>query len=226
MVDQLNPEVPGSKDMKAMFLLTAIILSIALSACAFSRGMDEPVRSYVLEIGEGGEAWGTDRSRPSNLPSLLVSLPQPAPGYESQRMAYEQVPYEIRYFATSQWVDSPARMLAPLIMKALDGSGEWGAVIQLPSVLRGDYRLDLSQVALVQEFTQQPSRIRLALRAQLVTVFDPRVIGTRSFELYEVAPSEDAYGGVQAAQKAIGRLLVELKHWLQVCLQTGQPSHC
>ncbi|MCA9473865.1 MAG: membrane integrity-associated transporter subunit PqiC [Nitrospira sp.] len=212
--------------MKAMFLLAAIILSIALSACAFSRGTDEPVRSYVLEIGESGEARGTDRSRPSNLPSLLVSLPQPAPGYESQRMAYEQVPYEIRYFATSQWVDSPARMLAPLIMTTLDGSGEWGAVIQLPSVLRGDYRLDLSQVALVQEFTQQPSQIRVSLRAQVVTVFDPRVIGTRIFEFREDALTEDAYGGVQAAQKVVGKLLVELQHWLQGCLHTVQQSDC
>ncbi|HNP28642.1 MAG TPA: ABC-type transport auxiliary lipoprotein family protein [Nitrospirales bacterium] len=211
--------------MKAIFLLAAIFLT-SLSACAFSRGTDEPMRSYLLEIREGREARGTDRSRPSNLPSLLVSLPQPAPGYESQRMAYEQVPYELRYFATSQWVDSPARMLAPLITNALEHSAEWGAVIQLPSGLRGDYRLDLSQVALVQEFTQQPSQIRLALRAQLVTVFDPRVIGTRSFEFREDALTEDAYGGVQAAQKAVGKLLVELQHWLQGCLHTEQPSRC
>ncbi len=226
MGDRLNPEVPVSKDMKAMFLLAAIILSTALSGCALSRGTDEPMRSYVLERVEGGEPLGTDRSRPSNLPSLLVSLPQPAPGYESQRMAYEQVPHELRYFATSQWVDSPARMLAPLIIHALESTAEWGAVIQLPSVLRGDYRLDLSQVALVQEFTQQPSQMRLALRAQLVTVFDSRVIGTRSFIFYEVAPSEDAYGGVQAAQKVVGKLLVELQPWLQGCLQIAKSSHC
>ncbi|MEO8325799.1 MAG: ABC-type transport auxiliary lipoprotein family protein [Nitrospirota bacterium] len=212
--------------MKALFLLTAIFFLTALSACALFRGTDEPMRSYVLEMGEGGEARASDEFRPSNLPSLLVSLPQPAPGYESQRMAYEKVPHELRFFATSQWVDSPARMLAPLITNALETSAEWGAVIQLPSVLRGDYHLDLSQVVLVQEFTQQPSHIRLALRAQLVTVFDPRVIGTRKFEFREPAPSEDAYGGVQAAQKATGSLLVELKHWLQGCLQTGQPSHC
>ncbi|MCW5783608.1 MAG: membrane integrity-associated transporter subunit PqiC [Nitrospirales bacterium] len=212
--------------MKAMVLLGAICLSTALSACAFSRGADAPMRSYVLEIDERGELRASDEFLPSNLPNLLVSLPQPAPGYESQRMVYEQVPYELRYFATSKWVDSPARMLAPLIMNALESSGEWGAVIQLPSVLRGDYRLDLSQVALVQEFTQQPSRIRLALRAQLVTVFDLRVIGTRSFKFYEVAPSEDAYGGVQAAQKVVGKLLVELQPWLEGCLQIVKSSHC
>lgn len=152
----------------------------------------------------GGEVQATDKSRPSNLPSLLVSLPQPAPGFESQRMAYEQMPHELQYFAISQWVDSPASMLAPLITNALKTSAEWGSVIQLPSVLRGDYRLDLSQVVLVQEFTKQPSQIRLALRAQLVTVLNPRVIGTQNFKFREEAPSDDAYGGVLAAQTRLG----------------------
>jgi len=140
-------------------------------------------------------------------------------------MAYEQVPHELRYFATSQWVDSPARMLAPLVTTTLETGKEWDSVVQLPSVVRGDYRLDISQVALVQEFTQQPSRIRLTLRAQLTTVFDPRVIGTRSFEFREEASSEDAYGGVEAAHKAVGRFLVELKQWLHNTLQTRQSSH-
>lgn len=212
--------------MKALFLLTAIFLLTALSACALFRGTDETMRSYILEMEERGEARESDESPPSNSPSLLVSLPQPAPGYESQWMAYEQVPHEVRCFATSQWVDSPARMLAPLVSNTLETSEEWGSVIQLPSVIRGEYRLDISQVALVQEFIRHPSQIRMALRAQLVTVFDPRFIGTRSFEFHEAALSEDAYGGVQATQKATGRLLVELKHWLQSCLKTGHPSHC
>lgn len=211
--------------MKALFILPTIFCLTVLSACGISRGTQEAIRSYVLEITEGGAGRDTDTSRSPKLPSLLISLPQPAPGFESQRMAYEQVPHELRYFATSQWVDSPARMLTPLITKALETSEEWGAVIQLPSVVRGDYRLDISHVGLVQEFTQQPSRIRLILRAQLVTVRDPRVIGTRSFEIQEDAPSDDAYGGVQAAHQAVQRLLVELKQWLQGCLQTGQSSY-
>lgn len=212
--------------MKALFLLTAIFFLTALSACGLLRGTDEPMRSYVLEMEEGGDARASDEFRPSNLPSLLVSLPQPAPGYESQGMTYEQVPYELRYFATNQWVDSPARMLFPLITNALETSAEWGSVIQLPSVLRGDYRLDLSQVVLVQEFTQQPSQIRLALRAQLVTVFDPRVIGTRNFEVLENTPSEDAYGGVLAAQGAVRRFLDELVQWLNGCLHGNLDQPC
>lgn len=214
-----------SKSMKALLILHAMFCLTVLAACGLSRGTYEPLRSYVLEIEEGGEALEIDKSRPLNLPTLLVSLPQPAPGFESKRMAYEQVPYELRSFATSQWVDSPARMLAPLITTTLETGKEWGSVIQLPSVIPGDYRLDISQVALVQEFTQQSSRIRLTLRAQLVTVNDPRVIGTRSFEFREEAPSEDAYGGVQAAHKAVRGFLVELKQWLQNILETRQSAH-
>ena len=225
MADHLNPEAPVNKSIEAFLLFLTMFCLIILSACGVSRGTYEPIRSYVLEIGEGGEALEIDKSRPLNLPTLLVSLPQPAPGFESQRMAYEQVPHELRYFATSQWVDSPARMLAPLITKVLETSEEWGSVIQPPSVIRSDYRLDISQVVLVQEFIKNPSRIRLNLRAQLMTVDDPRVIGTRSFEFREEAPSEDAYGGVQAAHKAVSRFLVELKQWLHNILQTRQLSH-
>ena len=199
---------------------------MVLSACGISRGTSEPLRLFVLDIEEGREVRDmSPPSRPMNLPSLLVSLPQPAPGFESQRMAYEQVPHALQYFATSQWVDSPARMLAPLITNALETGEDWASVIQLPSVIRGDYRLDLSQVALVQEFTQQPSRIRLTLRAQLMTVYDPHVIGTRSFEFREEAPSEDAYGGVQAAHNAVRRLLGDLKEWLHNILQARQLAH-
>jgi len=184
------------------------------------------MRSYVLEIKEGGEVPSTGRPRPKNLPSLLVAIPQPAPGFESQRMAYELVPHELQYFATSQWVDSPAHMLAPLMTKALATSEVWDSVIQLPSVIRGDYRLEISQVALVQEFIQQPSRVRLTLQAQLATVDDPQVIGTRSFEFQEEAPSENAYGGVQAAHNVVRQFLRELSHWLASCLKNGPLSRC
>ncbi len=211
--------------MKALCILPAIVGLTVLSGCVLSRGTPEPIRSYVLEI-EGKEVQEIDTFHSINLPSLLVSLPQPAPGFESQQMAYEQVPHELRYFATSQWVDSPARMLAPLIIQTLETSDAWGSVTQLPTVIRGDYRLDISQVALIQEFTQQPSRIRLTLRGQLVTVYDPRVIGTRSFEFREGALSEDAYGGVQAAHKAVRRMLGELKHWLAGCLKNSPSLGC
>ncbi|MGD9851678.1 MAG: ABC-type transport auxiliary lipoprotein family protein [Nitrospirales bacterium] len=212
--------------MKSLFVLSAVFCAAVLSACVFSRGISEPIRSYVLEMENGQDALGLNKPRSKSLPGLLLSIPQPAPGFESQGMIYEQVPHELRSFATSQWIDSPARMLVPLLTKSLEASETWGSVVLLPSMVRGDFRLDISQVALVQDFTQQPSHIRLTLRAQLMTVVDPRVIGTREFEFQEKASSEDAYGGVLAAQQAVSRFLMNLNDWLAGCLSGSPKSPC
>jgi cholesterol transport system auxiliary component len=56
--------------------------------------------------------------------------------------------------------------------------------------------------------------VRVALRAQLIDHRRQKVIGTRSFEIFEPAPSEDAYGGVIAANRAATRLLDELAQWV------------
>lgn len=191
------------------------------------REVHDPIRTYVLESDRG--ASGEESRISSNvksLPSLLIGVPQPAPGFESSRMAYVQVPHELNYFATSQWVESPARMLTPLLIQSVEKSGMWQSVIPMPTSIRGDYRLDLTQVVLVQDFLQQPGRMLLAGRGQLVSIRNRQVIGTRTFEREEDAVSEDAYGGVLAAQRATKSFLNDLNEWLVGCLQENSSTHC
>lgn len=210
-----------------MGYLAPLLSFVLLSGCGFVREVHDPIRTYVLEI-DGGDSGEESRisSDVKSLSSLLIGVPQPAPGFESSRMAYVQVPHELNYFATSQWVESPARMLAPLLVQRLERSGIWSSVIPMPTSIRGDYRLDLINVVLVQNFLQQPSRMRLALRSQLVNIKDRHVIGTRNFESEEEALSDDAYGGVLAAQQVMSRLLNDLMEWLVGCLQEGSSLHC
>lgn len=228
MVGRLDPEVPASNHMMKRFLhISVMLLCLAfLTACVLTRETQDPIHTYVLDLDEGTVTRESRHSLSVELPSLLMSMPEPAPGHESQGMVYEQVPHKIRYFATSQWVQSPARMLAPLIVQRLEKSGLWSSVVQTPTSVRGDFRLEVGNVALVQEFLQQPSRVRLALRAQLTTIHDPGVIGTRNFEIFEEALSEDAYGGVLAAQRVVRRFLDELIEWLDGCLHGSQSQPC
>jgi cholesterol transport system auxiliary component len=199
---------------------------VFLTACVPMRVTQDPIRTYVLGLDEGTATMESPHARSSELPTLLVTVPEPAPGFESTHMVYVKIPYELNSFATSQWVETPARMLAPVIVQRLEDSALWSAVVQMPTSVRGDFRLDIDQVALAQEFLQQPSRVRLALRAQLTTIRDPGVIGARSFEVWEEASSEDAYGGVLAAQRAVRRLLDGLMEWLGSCLHGSQSQPC
>jgi cholesterol transport system auxiliary component len=58
------------------------------------------------------------------------------------------------------------------------------------------------------------NRVRVALRALLVDVKRQIVIDGRDFEVYETASSEDAYGGVRAANRASAGLLGEMARWV------------
>ena len=140
---------------------------------------------------------------------LVVEVTQPRawPGFGTAQMAYVRRAYELDYYAASRWADTPARMLQPLLVRALEQTGSFRSVIRAPGIVPADARLDTEIVRLAQDFTVQPSRVELTLRAQLVDVRERRVIASRVFNEIENAPHENADGGVVAVNEALQRLL-------------------
>ena len=61
-----------------------------------------------------------------------------------------------------------------------------------------------------QSFLTRPSRVEFTLRAQLVDVPGRRVLATRYVEVAQEAPSDDAPGGVVAANAAVARALAQV----------------
>jgi len=49
-----------------------------------------------------------------------IAPPVARPGFDGPRMAYVTRPYEIQFFTRHQWLEAPARMLAPLLAEALE----------------------------------------------------------------------------------------------------------
>lgn len=140
-------------------------------------------------------------------PTIIVTPPQAVPGFDTPRIAYVPQSNEISYYANSRWADTPSRMLEPLLMEALEATGSFHAVVQSASPVFGDLRLDTEVVHLQQEFLSKPSRLRFALRAQVLDLKQRRVLATHTFEAVEEAPSDNAYGGVTAANRAIEKVL-------------------
>ncbi|MEQ6341679.1 MAG: ABC-type transport auxiliary lipoprotein family protein [Gammaproteobacteria bacterium] len=146
----------------------------------------------------------------SDALTIAVSAPRAMPGFDTSRMAYVNKPLELSYFSRNQWVDAPARMIAPHLVRALERSGHFLAVVESPNSIVTDLKLDSELIRLQQDFTTNPSKVRLTLRAQVVDVAEGKVLGTREFDATEPAPSDDPYGGVIAANKALARVLVPL----------------
>ncbi len=143
-------------------------------------------------------------------PTLVVSSPRATAAFDSRRIIYVHQPHRLEYFAHSEWVDTPARMLSPLVVEALEKSGAFRDVVPAQSSASGDLRLDTEVLQLQQEFESRPSRVRFSLRAHLVEVATRRVIAARNFEEAATAPSDDPYGGVVAANQAVRTVLENL----------------
>jgi cholesterol transport system auxiliary component len=121
-------------------------------------------------------------------------------------MVYLERPHEVRRYARSAWVDTPVRMMGPLLGRTLERAG---FAVAREGEGGAELRLETELVQLRQEFLSRPSQVRLALRVRLLGA-DGRALVEREIEAVEAAPSDDAYGGVVAANRAVAGALAEV----------------
>jgi cholesterol transport system auxiliary component len=186
----------------------ALSILVLLAGCAGALGSKEPPPSFY-SLDDLPSAAPTPVA-PAGALTVIVNPPHGAAGFDSRRMIYLHEPHERAYFAHNQWVDTPARMLAPMVVSALQRSGAFRAVVQSPSTAAGDVRLDTDVIRLQQEFTQKPSSVRFTLRAVLTDNTTRKVLGSKDFEAVVSAPSDNPQGGVAAANEAVRKVLDEL----------------
>jgi len=184
----------------------ALVLLLAAGCGALQPVKPEQTNTFALEARFDSKT----SVPPPDAPVLVVSLPRARPGFNSPHMVFVRKSHELEYFAKNQWVDVPARMLAPLLVQAMESSGAFRAVVTPQSGAAASLRLESEIVRLQQEFLAEPSRVHITLRVQLIDVAAKKVLATREFDMTETAPSDDPYGGVVATNRALQRALNEV----------------
>jgi cholesterol transport system auxiliary component len=201
------------------------VVALALAGCLSLPRDEQQTQTFFLSLDRSAGGASIVEAKPK-AGILVVNVPVAQPGFDTQRMAYTQRPYEVSYYAIHQWADSPARMLMTVLIQALEQTGDWRAIVPMPTSVRGDHRVEIDQLALVQDFLQKPSQLHLTLRVQLIKLPEHLVLGTRLFDVVEVASTDDAYGGAVAANRAADKLLREVAGWLSGCVAGSQGSGC
>lgn len=197
-------------------LLGVCLASMVLSACSVLQPkVTTPPSFYALEYtGPAASASAARTPQPANAPTLVISPVRAASGFDSQRIIYLREPHKLEYFAHSEWIDSPARMLGPLMVAAIEQTGAFRAVVMTPGSAGGELRLDTEIVRLQQDFQSQPSTVHFTLRVYLVEEKTRKVLAWRSFESKVPASSDDPKAGVVAANQAVRTVLEELSQFL------------
>lgn len=201
--------------MKILVCLGYVAVLWVLSACSPLQSIkQETINTYRIEVPLN------PISTAPVLPFVLVvAPPRAAAGFETARMAYLKQTYQLNYFVKNRWVDTPAHMLQPLLMQILERQARFQAVIAHTSPIDAQLRLETEIVRLQQEFDRQPSQIHLTLHVQLINLVKREVLASREIDFIEPATSDDPYGGVIAANRAVRHALDEIVNFIRVTVQ-------
>lgn len=187
-------------------ILLVGLLAAALTGCGT---LARPPAVNVVKLQLLGEDAQIVAVEPIGA-SIAVAEPTAMPGFSTARFAYLQSGPELRYYGRHEWSASPARLLQPALVRALDLSGGFSAVTAPPSIALADLRLDVELTRLVHDFREhEGGEMVLAVRAQLTSLRDRRVLATRSFEYREPAEANPVAGAI-AADRALARLLEDV----------------
>jgi len=201
----------SNQRIRAGFILTALLL---LSACSPSLLITQtpPVNRYLLEWNDAPSA-STDGYNAQG-PSIRLSPIITAAGFGSVQIIYIRKPYQLESYAYHRWVEPPARMLEPLLVRMLDASGLFSTVVGPNTAVHTDLQLNVELLHLQQVFTDEGSEIQLALNISLVNPASAQLIASHRFSISEPVTKATPYGSVQAANRATARFLSDLRSFL------------
>jgi len=207
-------------NLTGLFRLAVIGLLLSTISCAALRS-NVSVQPSFYTLDSNLDLVRTEPT--ATAPTLIINPPQASAGFDTARIIYMRETHKLEYYSYSEWIDTPARMLAPLIIAAIENSGSFRAVALTPSAAAGDLRLDTEVIRLQHEIGGQPSRVHFTLRAYIVENTSRRVVGWRQFDETVPVTSEDPYGSVIAANRAVQNVLKQLSAFCAEAAANWQP---
>lgn len=194
---------------RVRWLLIGGLLGIAGCGVLPGKSSQQPVIDYSLNAGLPPGASDAGSARADSCLDARVMLPRSAAGFNTSRMAYMEDSDSLRYFAYSQWLDTPAYMIQPLLVMALKRSGRFQTVVRSPSPVRTRFHLVSDDLALVQQLQDGQSTMRLALRVQLVDARESKILLDKPMVLTR-ATAANARQGVATANALAAELIERL----------------
>ncbi|HEX3991698.1 MAG TPA: ABC-type transport auxiliary lipoprotein family protein, partial [Acetobacteraceae bacterium] len=138
--------------------------------------------------------------------TLLVRSPETSAAFDTTRMAYSVKAYQLAYFRDNQWAETPAQMIQPLLVRTLQQTGFFRAILSPPESETPSYSLRTEILELIQDHTTNPPVVRLKLHLQLFQA-SGWPIASRDIVEQEAMANAVPYAGVVAANDVVAKAL-------------------
>lgn len=186
----------------------SFILWALLPACTLFKPIPaKPIHYYTLATSS---IPSIEQYASQKKPVLLISEPRANAIYNNTRMIYIPGLYQMQFFSQNRWADTPAHMLHPLLIKALQNTGRFDTILNAATMMHYDFLLNTHLLSFQQEFLSHPSQFKILLRAQLINAKTLRILETHDFMVVTAAPTDNPQGGALAANQATYALLKKI----------------
>ena len=177
----------------------------AVAGCALMTPADVATRKEVLDAIPADVPQGRARGA-----TLLVFPPDAAPGYDTSRMAYVERPQQVDYYAKTEWAEKPSRMMQDLLMRTLEATHGFSAVVKPPYAEAYTHALKSEIVEFHQDFTAAAPVMRVAVRVTLVSARSDKPIATKDVRVAQPMREKSPQAGVEAANAAARKALHDI----------------
>lgn len=179
-----------------------ILMPILLTSCAVS--VEKPTTYMLNETSHSNSHYRTNKI-------LMVYTPDTVSYYHTKQIAYETKPHLIDYFTRNAWAATPSQMLQPLLVKSLQQSKHFRAVVTPVAGSGYQYALNVEITSMFVNLHHQPVTFDVGMRAQIINGVSNKAIATKDFYVSEpIACSNQFYSRIVAANHAVARVLQQI----------------
>lgn len=183
---------------------------LAVTGCALL----SPPPKVIVEKSVLTEVPRDPPRRASREDTVLVFPPKTTPLYDTTQMAYSTRLHEVAYFSEREWGATPSQMLFPLVVRTLENTHAFRAVLTEPFATRYTYALRTEILELIQDFTSDSASLMLSLRFQLTDYGAKTVIATNEVSVRKPMSERNSYAGVLAANEATAEALQQMARYV------------
>jgi cholesterol transport system auxiliary component len=142
---------------------------------------------------------------------LMIEEPTAVGGVDSNRIAVQPTPNEVRYFGEVRWVERAPRMVQGLLVESFERSRAVAGVERYTVTLKADYLLKVEIRDFQAElFGEQAPTVHVRLTAKLLRVGKQDILWTRDFEARAAAGNVTASNVVAAFDAALGQVMADI----------------
>jgi cholesterol transport system auxiliary component len=191
---------------KKFFLIVSLFV---LSGCAMKEA--SPLKVYTLDAGTVAPvSYSSHRSQ-----TIKVSYPQTLKDKLTNGMSYSYSSSERGEYENSQWSNNTGKLIQGNIIQILVQSRIFKAVLPYASTAGEDLRLESTVFDFSHHVRGKASYAIVSIQFNLINTDSGKLIKTKRFVYKENTKTIDARGYVEATNRAMTRLSMDLTGWLR-----------